>query len=499
MLKILKMLEYSLNLCTKALFFGLIFICFYGSFMMDSRIPDGELTRVSRISVIVVSTYLVVEYILVKAFDGYAIGMKRTREIVISMSAATILTDTFVFIQLCVMSKAIVSIPLLLLAMFLQLLITVPYTKLSNVVYHKINPPKSLLIIHGNERSLNTVKDKLKGYQNRFRIKKIMRYDEEKLHRSIRAHSAVMLIDVPADKKIYILKYCYKRDKQVYYVPDIADLLINNAHHELIDDVSLFQNTRKSLTPEQIFGKRMFDVIISALGLVIALPIIAICAIFIKREDGGKVFYKQERTTINGKKFKVLKLRTMIENAEQNNIAMLATEDDPRITKVGKILRKTRLDELPQLLNVFFGSMSIVGPRPERESIAEEYCKDLPEFNYRLRVKAGLTGFAQIAGNYNTAPKDKLMLDLLYIENYSLRLDFKIMLQTLTVFMFPEKSEGFEVVNTTMPDDETDEAFERYLRSRTSQVYGSSEENKQADAQTTVNELIKQIDNNSNN
>lgn len=472
MLKIVKMLEYSINLCTKAIFFGIIFICFYGSFMMDNRIPDGELTRISRISVIVVSTYLVVEYILVKAFDGYAIGMKRTREIVISMSAATLLTDVFVFIQLCVMSKAVVSIPLLLLVMFLQLIITVPYTKLANVCYHKMNPPKSLLIIHGNENSLNIVKGKLKGYQNRFRIKKIMRYDEEKLHRSIRAHSAVMLIDVPAEKKIYILKYCYKRDKQVYYIPDVADLLINNAHHELIDDVSLFQNTRKSLTPEQVFGKRMFDIIISAFGLIIALPIIGICAVFIKHEDGGKVFYKQERTTINGKKFKVLKLRTMIENAEQNNVAMLATEDDPRITKVGKILRKTRLDELPQLLNVFFGSMSIVGPRPERESIAEVYCKDLPEFNYRLRVKAGLTGFAQIAGNYNTAPKDKLMLDLLYIENYSLRLDFKIMLQTLTVFMFPEKSEGFEVVNTTMPDDETDEAFERYLRSRTNQVYG---------------------------
>lgn len=499
MFKKLKMLEYSFNLVIKAVYFIMIFVSFYGIFLLDTSIPDGELSRLSRISVIIVSTFAVVEYILVKAFDGYAIGMKRTRDLVISMSAATILTDSFVFIQLCVMSKVVASVPLLLLSIAIQLSINVVYTKVANVIYHYMNPPKSLLIIHGNKDSMETVKKKLKKYQNRFRIKKIMRYDEEMLHRSIKAHSAVMLIDVPPEKKIYILKYCYKRDKQVYYVPDVSDLLINNAHHELIDDVSLFQNTRKSLTPEQIFGKRVFDVFFSALGLVFALPIIGICAIFIKNEDGGKIFYKQERTTIDGKKFKVLKLRTMIENAEKDKVAMLATEDDPRITKVGKILRKTRLDELPQLLNVFFGSMSIVGPRPERESIAEEYYKDLPEFKYRLRVKAGLTGFAQIAGNYNTAPKDKLMLDLLYIENYSIRLDFKIALQTLTVFMFPEKSEGFEVVNTSVPDDETDEAFDNYLRSRTNQVYGTSETNQNSSTDTTtVSEILKQIDNSSN-
>ena len=467
MFKILKMLEYSFNLATRAIYFAFMFISFYGCFILDPSIPEGELTRISRISVIVVSTFLVVEYILIKAFDGYAIGMKRTREIVISMCAATLLTDCFVFVQLCVMCKSIVSVPLLISAIALQVAITVIHTKIANVLYHHINPPKSLLIIHGNEASMEAVRKKLKKYQNRFRIKKIMRYDEEMLHRSIRAHSAVMLVDVPADKKIYILKYCYKRDKQVYYVPDVADLLINNAHHELIDDISLFQNIRKSLTPEQVFVKRVFDIVFSSVAIIVSLPFIIGAAIAIKLEDGGKVFYKQERTTINGKKFMVLKLRTMIENAEKNNVAMLATEDDPRITKVGKVLRKTRLDELPQFFNVFFGSMSIVGPRPERESIAKEYYKDLPEFEYRLRVKAGLTGFAQIAGNYNTAPKDKLMLDLLYIENYSLRLDFKIALQTMTVFLFPEKSEGFEVnssVNTTF--DESDEAFERFLRSR---------------------------------
>ena len=467
MFKILKMLEYSYNLVTKALYFAFMFLSFYGCFLLDPSIPEGELTRISRISVIVVSTFLVVEYILIKAFDGYAIGMKRTREIVISMCAAVLMTDCFVFIQLCVMSKAIVSVPLLICAVCLQILITIFYTKFANVMYHKISPPKSLLIIYGNEESLETVKKKLKRYQNRFRIKKIMRYDEEMLHRSIRAHSAVMLIDVPADMKIYILKYCYKRDKQVYYVPDVSDLLINNAHHELIDDVSLFQNIRKTLTPEQLFVKRIFDIVFSSVAIVVSLPFILGAAIAIKIEDGGKVFYKQERTTVNGKKFKVLKLRTMIENAEKNNVAVLATEDDPRITKVGKFLRKTRLDELPQFFNVFFGSMSIVGPRPERESIAQEYYKDLPEFEYRLRVKAGLTGFAQIAGNYSTSPKDKLMLDLLYIENYSLRLDFKIALQTLTVFMFPEKSEGIEVKKPQKPDyDDTDEAFEEYLRMR---------------------------------
>ena len=154
-----------------------------------------------------------------------------------------------------------------------------------------------------------------------------------------------------------------------------------------------------------------------------------------------KVFYKQERTTIDGRVFNVLKFRTMVEDAEKDG-AVLAAKNDDRITKVGGFLRKTRLDEIPQLLNIIAGDMSIVGPRPERQELNEEYEKGLPEFSYRLRVKAGLTGLAQIEGNYNTSPKDKLTLDLMYIENYSLKLDFKIMLRTLVVVFLPHKSDG---------------------------------------------------------
>ena len=433
----------SVGFLVRVLYVVLMFFTFYAYYLFEDDVLRDELTRVSRISVILLSTFMVVIIILIKAYGGYDIGGKRTRETVLSMCLSVTLTDIITYIQLCVMYKKVVSILLLIMAVCTQYLITALMTKTANVVHFACNPPQTLLIIYGDESKKDMVCHKLKRYQNRFRIKKIMRYDEAEMHRSIRANSAVMLVDVPPERQEYIIGYCYKREKKVYYLPNLADILINNAHHELIDDISFFRNEHRNLTVEQRFVKRVFDIIVSLTGIIISAPIMLIEAIAVKCEDGGKILYRQERETINGKKFKVWKFRTMIENAEKGNQAVLASENDPRITKVGAFLRKTRLDELPQLFNVLAGYMSIVGPRPERESIAQEYYKDLPEFQYRLRVKAGLTGLAQIVGKYNTTPKDKLVLDLIYIENYSLRFDFKIVLQTLTVFLLPEKSEGF--------------------------------------------------------
>ncbi|MGN0660719.1 MAG: sugar transferase [Oscillospiraceae bacterium] len=436
--------HYTYDIFTKVIYIALMFFCFYGMFLLDNPVLTEEMLRVSRVSVILISTFLLVEYILIKAYGGYKIGLRQTREIVLSMCLAVTITDVFAYVQLCVMNKAIVSFWLLLAAIAAQYIITVIHTKLSNWTYFKVFPPKSMLVIYGDEGDMQLVMRKLRKYQNRFRVKKVMRYDEPMLHRSIRAHSSVMLVNVPNEKKEYIIEYCYKREKQVYYVPSFSNILVNTAEYEQIDDITVFHNKHRSLSIEQKIVKRIFDLVVSGVGIILSSPIMLAEAIAIKCEDGGPVFFLQERETINEKKFKVIKFRTMIVDAEKNNEAILASENDPRITKVGAFLRKTRIDELPQLFNVFAGSMSIVGPRPERESIAKEYYKDLPEFAYRLRVKAGLTGYAQIQGKYNTTPKDKLVMDLLYIENYSLGLDFKIALQTLTVFLLPEKSEGFD-------------------------------------------------------
>ena len=169
-----------------------------------------------------------------------------------------------------------------------------------------------------------------------------------------------------------------------------------------------------------------------------------IVALLIKLYDGGPALFKQKRLTIDGKVFEVYKFRSMIVDAEKDGVARLASKNDNRITPIGKFIRAVRLDELPQLLNILKGDMSIVGPRPERPEIAEEYMKDMPEFAYRLKVKAGLTGYAQILGKYNTTPRDKLLLDMMYIEKYSLFLDIKLMLMTIKILFMSESTEGVD-------------------------------------------------------
>ena len=198
------------------------------------------------------------------------------------------------------------------------------------------------------------------------------------------------------------------------------------------------------LTPTERLLKRVMDLVLCLIAMVPAAPIMLIVALAIKLEDGGPVFYKQARMSLDGKVFDILKFRSMIVDAEKDGRSIPATGHDPRITKVGRFTRATRIDELPQLLNIIKGDMSIVGPRPERVEHMVEYGKEVPEFDFRTKVKGGLTGYAQIYGKYNTSPYDKLRLDMLYIENYSLLLDVKLILMTLRIMLKKESTEGFE-------------------------------------------------------
>jgi lipopolysaccharide/colanic/teichoic acid biosynthesis glycosyltransferase len=227
--------------------------------------------------------------------------------------------------------------------------------------------------------------------------------------------------------------------KNVYINPEMADVVERTSNHVMLDDVSLFELTSLGLRAEQKALKRFFDIVISALALLITSPIVLVAAIAIKLDDGGSIFFKQNRATRGGKIFSVYKLRTMKENVDN----YLSVVDDDRITKVGNILRRFRIDEIPQFINVIKGDMSVVGPRPEMLANIFNYTNDLPEFEYRLRVKAGITGYAQIAGKYNTSPKDKLVLDLMYIEEYSMWLDIKMIFQTLIVIFKKDSTEAF--------------------------------------------------------
>ncbi len=203
----------------------------------------------------------------------------------------------------------------------------------------------------------------------------------------------------------------------------------------------LFRNS--GLTFGQTILKRLVDIITSLIGIILGSPFMIIIAILIKAYDGGPVFYKQERLTTDGKPFMILKFRSMIVDSEKNG-ARLASAHDNRITPVGKVIRRLHFDEIPQVFNILMGDMSLVGPRPEREVMYKEYEKEIPEYRFRLKMKAGLTGYAQVYGNYSTVPYDKLKLDLMYIENYSIWLDFRLILLTIKILFQKEKSEGVD-------------------------------------------------------
>ena len=229
------------------------------------------------------------------------------------------------------------------------------------------------------------------------------------------------------------MKAGISKDRECYLVPEIADIYLQNSRVIRLHDKVLFSSGRGFLTREQEKVKRAEDILFALLLLIPALPLMALISLCIKAEDGGPVFYRQERVTQYGRSFPMLKFRSMVQEAEKEG-PRLAAKHDARITRIGKILRNLHLDELPQLFNVLAGQMSMVGPRPERREFIEDYSRIIPEFRERLRVKGGLTGYAQIYGKYSTGPEDKLKYDLIYIYNYSLQLDIRLLFLTVRIF-----------------------------------------------------------------
>lgn len=263
----------------------------------------------------------------------------------------------------------------------------------------------------------------------------------------------IIIGDIRADIRNDLLKRCYSRGIRTYTLPKVSDVILKSSEILHIFDSPVLLNRNYGLTAEQEFVKRCFDLVLSLVGVIVAAPFMIVTAVCIKAEDGGPVFYKQKRLTKDGREFEVIKFRSMRVDAEKDGVARLATEGDPRITKVGRVIRACRIDEIPQILNILKGDMSLVGPRPERPEICQEYCREMPEFDYRLRVKAGLTGYAQIYGKYNTKPYDKLKLDLMYIQSYSLLLDLSLVLQTIKIVFMKESTEGVEAETAYTAED----------------------------------------------
>lgn len=318
-------------------------------------------------------------------------------------------------------------------------ILTVPMVN----IYRKKFPPLRMIEIYGERQ--NKLYLKINSVKYKYNITDLLSCDEDEgvIKERIKPYDAVILNDLPARKKNRILKLCFAMDKRVYFVPKISDILVKNSERLNLFDTPLLLDRNHGMRMWQRGLKRFFDIFLSGLALVVLSPVFGITAFAIHHEDGGPVFYRQERVTLNGRHFWILKFRSMIVDAEKDGKPHPAGEDDDRITKVGHVIRACRIDELPQLINILKGDMSIVGPRPERWEHCDKYRAEIPEWDLRNKVRGGLTGYAQVYGQYNTAAIDKLKMDLIYITNYSLLLDLQIIFQTVKILFQKDSTAGF--------------------------------------------------------
>ena len=389
--------------------------------------------------------YAMFLFLFMNVFGGLKLGYLKRRSTTYTQLLSTLCANAVSFLLIILLVRSVPTILPLIKLTVLDMIAVVAVTLISEWIFYEAFPARRLLLIYGNDEN-EQIEDKMEDRNDRFVVVAKMSASESfaKLEEEIMKYDGVVLSDVHSDKRNLLLKFCYGNAIRVYMTPKLSDVMIRSAEMLHIFDSPLLLARNYGLTTFDQFWKRVVDILISATLILLSLPIMLIVAICIKVYDGGPVLFKQTRLTRNYKEFSMYKFRSMVTNAEKEGECVLASKNDDRVTPIGEILRKTRLDELPQLFNVLLGDMSMVGPRPERPFFAEKYQQNMPEFAFRLDVKAGLTGYAQVYGKYNTSPYDKLKMDLMYIENYSLWQDLKIMLMTLKVVFMKASAEGVD-------------------------------------------------------
>lgn len=395
--------------------------------------------------------YFILLFFFTNTYGGMKIGYLKPMDVFLSQMFSLLIVNLITYFQISLMNNWLVPPECFVAATLVQLLIAALWTFFCNTVYRKVFPPRKMLLIHG-ERDIEDILNKFASRKDKYRIEKTMdvREGAMKLEQEIeKGYGAVVLWDISTEDRNRLLKFCYSRSIRVYTMPKIPDVLIKGSEQLQLFDTPIFLTREYALTVEQRAAKRMIDIVCALILLLIASPFMVVTALMIKCYDKGPVLYKQIRCTRDGKKFEILKFRSMRVDAEKDGVARLAAKNDSRITPIGKFIRAVRIDELPQLLNILKGDMSFIGPRPERPEIIRQYVEDMPEFVFRMKVKAGLAGYAQVYGKYNTTPYDKLKLDLSYIENYSVWLDLKLMLLTLKILIRPESTEGVDQKQVT--------------------------------------------------
>ncbi len=392
----------------------------------------------------------------VRTYNAYLLGYTRVRALVFGQFLAQLLSIVILYMVISIawnkFKNPIYFFPMLIA----QIVLDVLWSYYGNALFYRLHGKRKTLLIYRNQIDkirFGTIKGK--PTERMYEISDEIQYDGSfaGLKDKLEGYDTIFVAGVNSRCRNGILKYCKENNVYGLFLPHIGDTIMQDAKHIQAFDSPVLAISRKELSPEFAVIKRVFDIVSSGLALLLLSPIILLTAIVIKMYDGGPAFYRQTRLTRDGKRFNILKFRSMRVDAEKDGVARLSKgENDDRITPVGRIIRRYRLDEIPQLWNILKGDMSVVGPRPERPEIAEQYCQSMPEFKLRLQVKAGLTGYAQVYGKYNTSPYEKLEFDLLYINNMNILIDVQLCFATLMTVFKKESTEGVEGITAEISE-----------------------------------------------
>lgn len=403
-----------------------------------------------QVSVLVMIIFFFICYYFGQRLDCFRVSILQIRDVIFGEALATMITDIIMYILIWMLSIHLPNLIPGLITWGGQCVIGVIWAYVMHQSYFFTHPPLRTIVIYdermGMENLIHTY-----GLEKRFNIKTV--YPVESIMDKLEVmeeFDAAFLCGIHSRERNIILKHCINHKIKLFMIPRIADVMMRGSEQIHMLHLPILKTQRYKPSIEYQIIKRTMDIVVSGIATIVLSPLFLITAIAVK-SDGGPAFYKQKRLTKDGKVFEILKFRSMRVDAEKYSGAVLsAGENDPRITKVGRIIRACRLDELPQLLNILKGDMSLVGPRPERPELQKEIEKEVPEFGLRLQARAGLTGYAQVYGKYNTTFYDKLLMDLMYISKPSILEDLTIMLATVKILTSKESTEGVGEGNEEM-------------------------------------------------
>lgn len=438
LLRIVKLL----NIVVITVPFAVIWYNFYSQLMLDAFYRKGNW--------IIIGLFVLFYCMFARVYDALALSYDRISDLIFSQVLSAFISDFFMYIIIILLVRSYTVNPLPLLMSFgFQILYSVIWSKLSHIWFFQRFDRKKAIVIYDEVEGMENLINEY-GFDAKFDVMNVYHVNDilDQLD-NLSLVNTVFLSGVHSTPRNTIIKYCVAKNISVFMIPRIGDTLMSGAHRMHMLHLPMLRLERYNPSPEYLFVKRAFDIVVSLLGIIILSPFMIITALAIK-SDGGPALYKQVRLTKDGREFKILKFRSMKVDAEKDGVARLSSgENDDRITKVGHVIRAIRFDELPQLFNILFGDMTIVGPRPERPEIAKQYYEDLPEFELRLQAKAGLTGYAQVYGKYNTTPYNKLLMDLMYISHPSILQDLAIMFSTVKILFMKDSTEGIAEGQTT--------------------------------------------------